>query len=176
MVIPYAASTEWYSEWLRARLGGLYDPEACREASRIYQTDTRPFRRTVIPADNGPMTLSVSVAKGPGHFISSHGRWPKVHLGALNAIYGRAPFFQHIFPYLSQALLDTPETIPELNAAIHRIITGWIDMDAARLAISLPPEAPAHALASELKKITDPSLSILDPIFRFGIDTTLLLI
>lgn len=168
-VIPFAASAEWYAARFRGdeNLTAAHDPKS--------------LRRTLIDSPEGPVWLSVPIAKGPGLRISDHGNWPHVHLGAINARYGRYPYFTFLFDQLRDAYADIPGTLPEFNTRIDDIITSWIDREAiisARQLLSSDPRAAASLRRSclELKTNLNTRLSILDAIFRLGKNTTLLLL
>lgn len=179
VVIPYLGSTAWYSRWLHYRMQGHDDATACGMASGEMDPG-KSLRRTLICGSSpkgrvsgaGELVLSVSVSKGPGFLLSAHGNWPHRHLGALEAIYGRTPFYPHIIGSLRDILRDTPESLPELNRRLHEAVTPWIDIEAADEALT---NRAASDLGRKLGTFVNDSLSILDPIFRFGKDTTLLL-
>lgn len=181
MVIPYAAVPAWYAEWLRTRLDGMEESEALETARLTTGINSKALRRTAIRGASANQWLSVPVAKGPGMLISDHGNWPHVHLGALNAVYGRAPYFPFLFSQIEQLYGDIPLTVPELNLRMHEIIVSWLDMDAARMAradiaMNTPRGISLRKIKEELKPNIDPRLSILDVIFRFGKETLLILL
>lgn len=174
MVIPFAASPEWYAAWLRARLAGADDAAACEAACAELRPGAKDLRRAAIAAPQGSMWLTVPLAKGPGLRISDHGNWPHVHLGAINAIYGRTPYFPYLYDALSDVYGHIPGTLPEFAAAIHTLIISWLDTDAAMMALTAG--SAVRRTAEELKTKVNTRLSILDPLFRFGKDTLLMLI
>lgn len=182
MVIPAAASVRWYSRWLRHRLAGLDDRQACDAASADLRTDPKSLRRYRLPDPQNPgeyVTLSIPVRKGSG-LLSDHGNWPHVHLGTLNAIYGRAPYFpflndqlQTLFGSLfAETSVNGPQSLPDLNMELHRIISSWICLDAATAALNAPVRQVCHEFATKVNY----SASILDPVFRFGKDIVFVLL
>lgn len=181
MVIPAAASVRWYSRWLRHRLAGLDDRQACDAATADLRTDPKSLRRYSLPDPQHPggsVTLSIPVRKGCG-LLSDHGNWPHVHLGTLNAIYGRAPYFpflndrlQALFGNLfTEDAADTPQSLAELNRELHRMVVSWIDLEAATAALN----APIGEVCREFATKVNFSVSILDPVFRFGKDIVFVL-
>ncbi len=181
MVIPAAASVRWYSRWLRHRLADLDDRQACDAASADIHTDPKSLRRYCLPDPQNPggyVTLSIPVRKGSGQ-LSDHGNWPHVHLGTLNAIYGRAPYFpflndqlQALFGNLfAEDAVNGPQSLAELNLELHRIVASWIDLDAATAAL----DAPVRQVCREFATKVNFSASILDPVFRFGRDIVFVL-
>lgn len=177
MVIPYAASCRWYGEWLRGRMEGLSDADACDRASSLTVRNPRDLRRTQINSNHGPTLLSVAVAKGPGLILSDHGNWPHIHLGALNAEYGRFPFFQFIIDDIATIYSPMPQNLPELNLRIHSMICRWLDMESfIGHCRDLPVDDTVFKRGMELKTKVNLNLSILDAIFRFGKNTPLILL
>lgn len=181
MVIPpYAASIKWYVAWLRHRLADLDDSRACEAASHDFP-DAKAVRRTLIASGNKPegQLLTVSLCHN-SDLLSDHGNWPHVHLGALNAAYGRTPFFTPLFDQLSVLLGSVPESLPDLNRQMHVIITAWIDTEAVAQFIKNHWNLDRHSAvikhARELATIVNTDFSILDAIFRLGRETTLLLL
>ena len=108
MIPPYLASLAAYRNWMRARLAGASDAEAWRRvADGMSRVERRCLPRTLVAGAHGqdPLTLSVPISGGAsvikrGHPEvwggSMHGRWPAVHLGALEAAYSATPFFPHL--------------------------------------------------------------------------------
>ncbi|MDE5795581.1 MAG: hypothetical protein K2H75_00565, partial [Muribaculaceae bacterium] len=113
--VPYMATQQWYAEWLHRRLQGDSEAEARVTASSGCQLRPRDFTHCVLPSPSGEIRLSVAVEGGSGILkrlcpeevcMSGHGRWPSVHLGALNALYGRAAYFDHLYDSLTAAYND----------------------------------------------------------------------
>lgn len=161
MVIPYCPSLAFY---------------------RGARTETRHCNRALLGRG---VSLTVPVAGGarllrglkPGAQepprVSLHGDWPRAHLGALEAVYGRAPFFQHFFPPLAALIADPPETLFALNAAIDAEIRRAVGFRLLSGAVVTPAVA---AEARRLRALADPQVSMLDPLFRFGPEAIFLLL
>jgi len=108
-VFPYAASAAWYAAWLRSLSSDCPMEEAIADANISTQTDGKDFARTRIRgnAPGDEILLSVAVVGGASilkqsrrlshAILSEHSDWQHNHLGALEASYGRAPFFRYIF-------------------------------------------------------------------------------
>lgn len=162
MVIPYCAPLAWYI----SRYGQGTAPVA-----------PHPNRCLIA----GPLTLTVPVAGGSRALkrrpwdsleVSDHGRWQHVHLGALDAAYGRTPYFIHYFPAIEAVISDTPPLLSTLCARIDAAVTAALRID------RLAPELSAHAAirrGRELLPLVDPALSILDQLFRLGPEAIFLL-
>lgn len=167
MVIPYLGSAGWYADWLKARLNGACDEEAAALASGRWDLK-KDLRRTLVGGKGKQVLLSVPVRKGPGMLLSDHGNWPRVHLGTLGALYGRTPYFTHFFPLLEREYENLPETLPELSAALHRLVTSWIDREAAGMAAEAAPGSQLAERAREIATYINSNISILEAIFRLG--------
>ena len=112
--------------------------------------------------------------------ISDHGNWQRKHLGAWQAVYGKTPYYVHLFPKLENAYLhhshgkftDFTETL--MNAALD-----FLEIDSLRASASemrkLYPGRFEH-IREELLRSTDSSLTIFDSIFYHGKSTAFLLL
>ncbi len=94
---------------------------------------------------------------------------PHAHLGALEAICGRAPYYQHLIPKLRDAIGNPPKSLRELNLSIHDDIATFLGVVA-----TLTPEARERG--NEIAADINPELSIIDPLMRFGKETLLALL
>lgn len=174
---PYLASAEWYAEWLRAVSHGASDSEGCVEANRRLGVRGRDFSRALIPARGGIMTLSVAVAGGAGKLrnltdpgcveLSLHGNWPHAHLGALEAVYGRAPYYSHLISDLREIYSDLPATLGDFNRGIHSVVISLLGCGK----VELTP--PALARGRELSGSVKTDLSVIDALMRLGPVATL---
>lgn len=113
--VPYLATQQWYAEWLCRRLQGIDEAVARSAASVACGLRRRDFTRCTLPSAAGEIRLSVAVDGGSGMLkrlppeavqMSGHGRWPSVHLGALNSLYSRTPYFEHLHDSLTVAYAD----------------------------------------------------------------------
>jgi len=110
--------------------------------------------------------------------ISEHGRWRHIHIGALRAAYGRSPFYHYYGPEIEKIILDENiHDLRALNESLHRYIyskIGPLTAPAAKLRRENPKMY--RELHSEKSNGTDPSLSIIDTLFRLGPDTIFVLL
>lgn len=174
---PYLASTRWYAEWLRAVRNGLSDAEGCIEANRLTGIKGKDFSRTSIASGDEVITLSVAVAGGAGKLrnmadpgralLSLHGNWPHVHLGALEAVYGRAPFYSHLRPELQAIYTSLPDCLGELNRCLHLVVISWL----GSFSSNVTPEALERG--DELLGQVREDMSIIDLLMRYGPTATL---
>lgn len=130
---PFAPSVAWYADALAALRGGAKLPGA----------PLRHPNRALIAGANGTEMLSVPVVGSSSAlkrtdelYVSAHGEWPRRHLAALEAAYGRAPFWCHYAPAFARILLNPPATLRELNTTLHEMALK------ALLGCILPSELP----------------------------------
>ncbi|MEZ3550879.1 MAG: WbqC family protein [Muribaculaceae bacterium] len=180
MVIPpYAASFGWYAAWIHALSEGMNPDDAIAEANRQQGISGKGFARCRLRGRDGDTLLSVAVVGGSHSLLrrgselraelSGHGNWPHAHLGALEAICGRAPYYQHLIPKLRDAIGNPPKSLRELNLSIHDDIATFLGVVA-----TLTPEARERG--NEIAADINPELSIIDPLMRFGKETLLALL
>lgn len=177
---PYLASAQWYAEWFRAVSGGASDAEGCDIADRVLGIEGKDFSRTTVSSREGVMTLSVAVAGGAGKLrhladpgcarLSLHGNWPHAHLGALEAEYGRAPYYGALRDELQEIYTSLPDNLGELNRRLHSVVISWLTPCHS----PMTPEAVSRG--RELMAGIRKDLSVIDLLMRYGPETTLILI
>lgn len=172
-VVPYMATLEWYVASLRG--------EPAVPAKGRYN-------RTAISGHDGDEVLSVPVSGGirmvkrvsPERWmVADEKPWRHIHLGAINAAYGRTPYFGHYMPALESVIADREETsLPALSSRIHAIVEGALDFEGARRTALKAVEERNRLLAyaRELAPQGRENLSIFDALFRLGPDTIYLLL
>ena len=168
---PYLASTAW--------MQGKVD---------LKKLKTRDYTRTLIES-NAPegMVLTVPVTGGSSAVkrlkpelleVSAHGDWTRIHLGAIEAAYGREPYFQHLFPEIAAVIEHYPQHLASLNVLLMEKMMDFIgyrdnlsEIEALR---ERHPERCA-AIVSRLESKIDLRHSFLEPLFRLGPDAIFLL-
>ncbi|MDE5998362.1 MAG: WbqC family protein [Muribaculaceae bacterium] len=168
---PYLASTAW--------LQGRVSPSALK---------TRDFTRTHIESNHPEgMMLTVPVVGGSSATkrmkpeqleISDHGDWTRIHLGAIEAAYGKEPYFVHLFPEIAHIIDHYPQHLATLCVLLMKKMLEFIGYREAiegikRLRESNP--ARCHDISRRLESKIDPTHSFLEPLFRFGTDSIFLL-
>lgn len=162
--VPYAPPAEWYASLLRGEC------PAC---------ERRRLNRCSIRSNCGVLQLSVPLAGGgkvlkrtdaPDPEISLHGNWPHLHFGALEANYGREPFFRHFAPALERIYAAPPRFLSELNGEVHKLILKGLGGDGIPQIISETERRPDlfRRRAEELRPLVESKLSALDSLFRLG--------
>ncbi len=149
---------------------------------------TREFTRTLIDSnrDEG-MTLTVPVVGGssavkrqkPSELrISGHGDWTRIHLGAIEAAYGKEPYFQHLFPQIASIISCYPQQLAEMNVLLMSAMFEFMNFKetAAELETfrNSFPKRFAEIKERLVRKINTEH-TFLEPLFRFGRDSIFLL-
>lgn len=164
-VIPYMPSLAW----MRRQTQAMH--QAARHPNRTLLDRQTPL---TVPVEGGGRQFRRSPAGSAPHPLSAHGRWTHVHLGAIEAIYARTPYFIHFFPSLSEILLTPPHTLEELNRTILRFMLRAVDAQRLLPLLADPTEAVRQE-ARRLAQTAQPGLSFIDPIFRLGPEAIFLL-
>lgn len=168
---PYLASTGW--------MQGKVSPKTLK---------TRDYTRTLIESNaTEGMLLTVPVVGGNSAakrlkpedlMVSGHGDWTRIHLGAIEAAYGREPYFQHLFPEIASIIEEHPQQLSRLNVLLKERMLGFIDYhDAIGHVADLRKSSPERctAIVRRLVAKIEPSHSFLEALFRLGPDAIFLL-
>lgn len=186
-VIPYAPSARWYAAWLRNLAEG--DPgSGIPEANTALKISGKDFARTLIAGNCGNQMLSMAIEGGasrlkrgsfiPSATLSDHGNWRKIHSGAMEASYGKAPYYPYLMPLLNGIYEDMDlRGLREFNTAIHKIILEILLPGGEvpnRSGCSTVSEA-AQRRGKEIAARINPDLSVIDSLMHFGPETLLAL-
>ncbi len=119
VIPPYLASTLWV-----------------QGSSSLKGLKTRDYTRTLIESNSHEgMVLTVPVVGGSSAVkrlkpeqleISGHGDWPRIHLGAIEAAYGREPYFLHLFPDIATIIERYPKHLATLNVLLKDKMMDFI--------------------------------------------------
>ncbi|MDE5790598.1 MAG: WbqC family protein [Muribaculaceae bacterium] len=182
-MIPFASSAARYSDWLRVLL--MKDAETSYISAKDVALSFPSVRgkeqaRTMI---DGGIMLSVPVVGGGARLkrecgrdimISDHGRWQDVHLGAIKAVYGKTPYFAHLFPVIKGIYRDHGiGSLEDFNLALHHLALHWLGLDEEGLLEEIRGMSPDKkellgVLAQEMRKDIDMNHSIFGLLFRLG--------
>lgn len=149
---------------------------------------TREYTRTLI-GSNSPegIVLTVPVVGGSSAAkrlrpeqleISSHGDWTRIHLGAIEAAYGREPYFQHFFPGIAEIIADYPSMLEDMNGRLLSCMLSDISYEENILEFEEMKTLHLSRYAdirNRLMKKVDPSHSFIEPLFSLGRDSLFLL-
>lgn len=171
IIPPYLASTAW--------LQGKIAPDSIK---------TRYYTRSLIES-NSPegMVLTVPVVGGssavkrhqPNQLeISGHGDWTRIHLGAIEAAYGREPYFIHFFPQISSIIEKYPKHLATFNVVLMNEMMDLVGFkDASEEIKKFKEDHPERFknIFQRLESKINPDHSFLEPLFRLGPDAIFLL-
>ena len=174
-------------------MAGMTDDEAIFDANRQCDVKGKAFARTCVGDAEAPLVLSVAVDGGSSRLkrkgaegwvkLSLHGNWPHTHLGGLEALYGRSPYYQHIIPGIREVYTNLPATLSGFNLSVHRWLTTFLQTDYPFL--HPEPGQPGIDLGStykvlrrgeEIASMLSEELSVIDALMRFGPETNLALL
>lgn len=174
---PYTASTLWYATWANAISKNMTDVDAIIFSNNLCGISGKDFARCKILSGGKTMTLSTSVEGGSHSLniitnldiikLSNHGNWPHVHLGALEAAYGRSPYYIYLMDEIVPILKNVPVTLGELNRRLHSALSGMLP------AIQTDMKPSVKERGKEIATTLNPHLSILDALMRHGPETIL---
>ena len=178
---------------MRACLAGASDRAAWRcVVDGMSRIERRGLARTLAAGAHGqdPLTLSVPISGGAsvikrGHpeewGVSMHGRWPAVHLGALEAAYSATPFFPHLRDGIYSILRGTREgeNFGELTTGLHRHLSELLGLEVLipvlREEIRRNPERMEQLRVEKMRGLHT-ELTFLDVICRRGRDAVFALL
>lgn len=188
--IPYMASLGAWRQWMALRLGGDSVADAWECVARGMRP--RDLCRAIVAGAHGQsdLLLSAAIEGGAGVVkrgrperwtLSGHDRWRERHLRALEAAYGSAPYFQHLYPQLCEAMASAPDGSPFLHLAwrIHEECARFIGIEELLPQIaSLPADDFRRPIWSADRKMHPlyAERAFLDVIFRKGKESVLTLI
>lgn len=136
-------------------------------------------RLLTVPVEGGASRLKRLPQNLSEILISDHGAWRREHLGAWNAVYGKTPFFPHIFPLLEAAYANHSQgSLTEFNGALWMIVKDFLKPGETMPAIRDLADANPERLEEIRKELTTKvnlNYSIFDPIFRLGKNVIFLL-
>lgn len=180
-MIPFAPSAAAYARWmedLSAGLPGSATPFPAVKGKRAARTLAANGRLLSVPVEGGASLLKRGTPD-PALRLSQHGRWQDVHLGAWQALYGRTPYFPHLFPEMERIYREHSfGTLAEFCESLHLIVCRWLGLPEfaaqMRRAREADPDRTRELLRQYAGK-TDPELSIFDTLFRYGKESVFVL-
>lgn len=159
-----------------------------RDNGSSLSMPTREYCRTLVQS-NSPegMVLTVPVVGGSSSVkrlrpwqlaISSHGDWTRTHLGAIEAAYGKEPYFQHFFPEIADVIATYPPLLADLNRKLFSLLLAGMNYeenakDIKKFRVCHPKRY--ENISSRLFSKIDMDHSIIEPLFRLGPDLIFLL-
>lgn len=181
---PYAASAGWYARWL----GSIIEEEArpanaIASANRMFPTPRFLARTFIRPRHGEELMLSIAIEGGARKLrdfsykapltLSHHGNWRRTHPLALEAAYGKTPFFPHFAPLLNEIYFDSALTTLELfNSEFHKAIADFLFGSLSMHDIlRMGSKSLILKRGEELSGAIDRDISIIDALMKFGPET-----
>lgn len=133
-----------------------------------------------VPVQGGASCLKGRHVDVGSLLISDHGKWRQEHLGTWNAIYGKTPFFDHLFPEIKQVYTSYSNgTLGAFNSKLFELAMRFLDMrnlatDINEMQNSRPELIKQLRVEYETK--VNLNYSIFDALFRLGRNTIWVLI
>lgn len=183
MVTPLTVTPAWLDAWFRASSRCSDRASWLEEALRAAPTAGKDFARLRLR----DVTLTIPVEGGSNALkrhnacprISEHGKWRREHLGALDAVYRRTPFYAHLMPEFERIYSESEgKTLEEFNNDMLLLALRWLDVGDGALRSETQSESTGRTLLfttirHELTSKINPGISIFDAIFRLGKETGL---
>lgn len=169
---PYLASLDWY----RGRVAGEVRPP---KKGRWNRSRLAEGTLLTIPVDGG--ITAIKRADPLSWHADDTRQWRHQHLGTINALYGRTPYYQHFAPGILDAIADRRcPSIAEMARRIDAVVTGAIDIETLRRQWDSADDDTRRRLAEyadELGAVTaDHDLAMAHYLFSLGPDAIFLLI
>lgn len=185
-VPPYAAPAKWYVAWLKKLLDGHPDSTAIGLANEETRLSGKDYARCRLhPPEGETLLLSMAIEGGnrqlrsgntEGVRLSEHDNWRKNHLGAIAAIYGRSPYFDHISNLLFPVVSNLEYIyMQDLNKEIHRKVVRFLlgEISLSRLNNPCDQNVVIRERGKEIAAIIKSEISIIDSLMRHGQETLL---
>ncbi|MCH5222729.1 MAG: WbqC family protein [Muribaculaceae bacterium] len=180
---PYLPASIWYAEWLRALVGKATEADAIIRANETMG-NTRDFARTLITETGGRDLMLTVAVEGGGRqlrnagkiesiMLSEHGNWRKNHSSAIEAAYGKYPYYQYYAPELKEIYSDLSiGSLKELNQRFHlivvKLLAGNLDINEFKL---LEKNSIIIERGKELAREINPEISIISSLMKYGPET-----
>ena len=184
---PYAPSSRWHAIRIKGLARGESFENSCLSANEEFSL--RDFARCRITGhSDSPILLTVPVEGGSSVLkgmlppkeikLSNHGNWRRIHLGALEASYGRTPYYPYLMPNLKEIYEGNFQTLRDFNLAIEEALFAFLLNNISRDELSMLLNFSGNSLRErgmEISGLIDPDLSIIDALMRIGPETLLAL-
>lgn len=171
-VFPYLGSCGWYRRWLSG--------EACQPQGHALTRLSLPGGQFLsVPVEGGYRRLRRTLTQQQlrALTLSDHADWPRTHLGAIRAAYGRAPYFAHYVPALERiyGAVRPGDSFSAFTCALHDVLLGHFDPAPFRRMKTEAPTLFAALKAERMPKAPD-TASILHACMELGPETPFALI
>lgn len=153
-----------------AKLSAMLDTNLSgKEMARIPLKGGRVLS---IPVEGGGAQLKHRSANPFAITLSNHGKWRQEHLATFAALYGKTPFFPHLYPRIEEVYRNSEGiSLGEFRERLNGIATDFLEYDSIRDSLDCMQRLHPgrfEMIQQEIAEKVDPSLSIFDAIFRLG--------
>ncbi|MDE6559323.1 MAG: WbqC family protein [Muribaculaceae bacterium] len=185
MILPYLPSTAMMRGYVRQRLEG--DSRIRVWRGLLGSLRPRDLTRREIAGAHGqrPVLLTVPIKGGAGIVkrghpecwtLSDHGRWRMMHLGAMEAAYGAAPYFDHFYPAIRSVITEAHEGMPvaDFTSRLYTSLEDILGLESIIEYLRNMNDAEYQRVmvyAREKTVVEYADLSFLDVIFRKGLES-----
>ena len=172
--ISFAPPAIWYSSYLFPNPDGL----------SVKTTAAKNHANRCLVKGNAPEAVMLTIpVEGGGRILkhtkdltrvklSDHGNWRHTHLGALEACYGKTPYYVYLMDELQKVYDAYFESLQDFNNAIHKVIMTFMIGEMNENAIKHFLKNPLiKERGGELATRIDPFLSVIDALMTLGRDT-----
>ena len=182
---PLAPSVGWFALYLKEFIlsGDIF--LAIRKANSGISSPKEFGRLALSDSKGGKTLLSVAIDGGgrqlrtlekiPRLRLSEHGDWRLTHLGGIESILGRKPFYREYEKQLKEIYLDKNlQTLEEFNSAIFRFINSFL-MENIPLSslVSNKDNKAVKERGTEIAEQLNPELSMIQALATHGKETLL---
>lgn len=169
MVTPFGPTPAWIRAYIHAKREGFEEREARLRASLSCGIKGKQFARCrlstgnlTVPVDGGADILKKKTANP---VLSEHGKWRREHIGAINAAYGRTPFYAHLIAEIDAVYAGSEGiTLEDFNSRLTDVVFGWFDQSA----LTSTGDERIEKVRKEISAKVNENLSIFDALFRLG--------
>ena len=182
---PVAPSVAWYAAFIRA-FANTFDEDKAIQAANARLSSPKEFGRYLFRNTHGDILVQSMAVEGGGRQLrsfdkiaglrlSDHGLWRKNHLGALQALLGKKPFYRHIERALHDVYSNSElDTLKEFNMAIFRLINSFLMENIEVTELSQYAEVPVvKARGQEIAEEMGKDVSVLQALMSYGKETLL---
>ena len=184
---PLSPSSAWFAEFLKELSVSATIPTAIAVANRVVAfkdfsryglLDLRGERRILSVAVKGGNRQLRNINQDSDLRLSEHGDWRRVHLGTLEAVLGRNPFFRDIQTRIRDVYENKNiSSLEEFNLAIFQVIYTFLfeGMEISHLK-NYFPNPVIRERGKEIATQINFDVSILEALSIYGKETILGLI
>lgn len=175
-----APSAVWYARYLKALMEREKEAEAIEAANSEIMSLSEFSRYELVDSKGEKKIFSLAVEGGrhklrelPGNEylrLSEHGNWRKNHLGGLDAILGRTPFYRDFEPELREVYANREiRTLREFNLAILRLIDSFLLKDLKKGELTgFYDNETLRLRGKEIAAYINAELSVIEAVARLG--------